>query len=99
MYSLLETLGFRCFNAYKTVTLHTLRGLNRPSTAMGDWSSASFFFSPSRSGVSVSVSGGCIIAMGTQKGFIDGGQGRWLETDPESDGSEWTVGKRLRSRI
>ena len=39
--------------------------------------------------MSVSVSDGCIIAMGPQKGFIDGGQGRWLETDPESDGSEW----------
>ena len=30
-------------------------------------------------------------------GFIDGG--RWLETDPEGDGSEWTAGMRVRPRI
>ena len=32
-------------------------------------------------------------------GFVDGGQGRWRESDPESDGSEWTAGSRLRPRI
>ena len=32
------------FGVHKTVTLHALRGLNWPSTGMGDWNLASFFF-------------------------------------------------------
>ena len=43
MYFLSEASGFWCFNVCKTVTLHALQGLNWPSTAMGDWSLASFF--------------------------------------------------------
>ena len=34
-----------------------------------------------------------------KRGLSVGGQGRWMETDPKGDGSEGTVGRRLRPRI